>query len=268
MQVAIIKPHMKKEFWIIFSVAVAVILALTAVFIYLVPYVSTPEHIRRPALEHLHFRTQIVVDGQAVDFSHDRFQQPETGSCSEAVSKTPIDFHDNLDQMTHIHWKSMTGGELLKYYGWNEVGGQSESLGYRFDQGAMPVSVPIHGKVLPEVPITDAFYVYIGNENSYQRKDWNDFLHQDFEAFFGKKSNLNITASLNWLDGLLFKRAAAHGGINDGHEGDEPTAEELQQINNLIGNVVIFVQPDEPSSLEVKDRFKNLVPLQNSTCGG
>jgi hypothetical protein len=43
--------------------------------------------------------------------------------------------------------------------------------------------------------------------------------------------------------------------------------EELTRINNVIGNVVIFTQEEEPTKEQVKARFDNLVPLHDSTCG-
>ena len=108
---------MRKKPWIIGgSILAAIVLAVIGTYSYL--YASTPAHIRNPQIEHYHFRTQIIVDGQPVDFSNDEYQQDyDKGSCSAEVSETPIDFHDHMDQMTHIHWDGMTGGEFLKYFG-------------------------------------------------------------------------------------------------------------------------------------------------------
>ena len=55
----------------------------------------------------------------------------------------------------------------------------------------------------------------------------------------------------------------------DGHSEDSDKSEdELKRINNLIGNVVIFAQDTEPTSEQITERFSNLVPLHDSTCGG
>ena len=112
--------------------AIAILVALAALaYGYL--YVSTPAAIRKPGVEHFHFRTQIIVDGKAVDFSQDKFQQEKPGACVAAITAAPFHFHDNEDQMAHIHWDGMTGGQFLKYYGWNFIGGSDSSLGWRFD---------------------------------------------------------------------------------------------------------------------------------------
>ena len=238
-------------------------------------YVSTPAHIRNPAFEHYHIRTQIVVDSRAVDFSTDEFQKEyDASTCSTGLTGQPIDFHDNVDQMTHIHWNGITGGEFLKYYGWNFIGGKSDSLGRRFDQGFMRMhDVQRYGSLLPDIPEKANFYIYTGDENGYKQKDWNNFLNQDLELFFNKKSNVNQdeqASGINLTD-WLFPKAYAHGDVIDEHkESDdkELSNEELSRINNLIGNVVIFVQQDQPTDEQVQARFDNLVPLHSSTCGG
>lgn len=246
---------------------IGVLLLLGGLYGYL--FVSTPEHIRKPAYQHYHFRTQVLVDGKAVDFSKDEFQEETVASttCSAAVGSVPIDFHDKMDQMTHVHWSGMTGGEFLKYFGWNFIGGSDDLLGRRYDAGLMPNSVKIYGKLLPTTSEKTKFYVYVGNKDSYQQKNWDDFLKQDLETFFGKKSNIghNEVSYFNVMD-WLFPKVSAHGGVMDEHLSDK-SEEELTRINNLIGNVVIFAQEKEPTQEQIKARFNHLVPLRESTCG-
>lgn len=237
-------------------------------------YASTPEHIRNPSYEHYHLRTQIIADGQAVDFSEDQFQVDyDASTCSAELSEQPIDFHDNEDQMTHIHWSGITGGELLKYYGWNFIGGEDDSLGRRYDQGMMRMPhADTYGDLLPDISQNSNFYIYVGDEFGYEQKEWNDFLNTDLEVFFGTKSFLNNedVSGFNIL-GLFSARAYAHGGVDDGDEEISPNEsdeERLTRINNLIGNVVIFSQEKEPTEEQVRERFENLVPLHDSTCGG
>ena len=247
---------------------VAVVVLVGGVYGYL--YASTPEHIRKPTYQHYHFRTQLIADGKAVDFSKDEFQKETVTSttCSAAVGGVPIDFHDKMDQLTHVHWNGMTGGEFLKYFGWNYIGGSDGVLGRRYDAGVMPQSVKIYGNLLPSVPSKDNFYVYVGDKNSYQQKRWDDFLNKDIETFFGKKSNighseeLSSSGVLNWL----FPKAYAHGEVMDEHPSSK-SEEELTRINNVVGNVVIFAQEKEPTKEQRKARFDNLVPLHDSTCG-
>lgn len=258
----------KKVAAYVFVTVAAVMVLVGGVYGYL--YASIPEHIRKPTFQHYHFRSQILVDGKAVDFSKDEFQE-ETGTattCNAAVGGVPMDFHDKMDQLAHVHWNGMTGGEFLKYFGWNFIGGSDELLGRRYDAGVMPQSVKIYGKLLPSLPDKANFFVYVGDKNSYQQKSWNDFLNQNLETFFGKKSNIGHSdeVSSNTVLDWLFPKAYAHGEVMDEHPSIK-SEEELTRINNVIGNVVIFTQEEEPTKEQVKALFDNLVPLHDSTCG-
>lgn len=258
----------KKAIIIIVGILATAVLLTGGVYGYL--YVSTPEYIRKPSYQHYHFRTQILVDGKAVDFSKDEFQKviATSKTCSAEVGSVPIDFHDKMDQLTHVHWNGMTGGEFLKYFGWNFSGGSGELLGWRYDDGLIPNSVKIYGKLLPSISKKTNFYVYIGDRKDYQQKSWNDFLNQDLETFFGKKSNIGHSEELSFRNVLnwLFPKASAHGDEIDEHPSSK-SEEELTRINNLVGNVVIFAQDKEPTKEQIKGRFDKLVPLHQSTCG-
>lgn len=254
----------------IYAASIVAALAVLAGGTYGYLYASTPEHIRKPTYQHYHFRTQILVDGKAVDFSKDEFQKETVASttCSAAVGGIPIDFHDKMDQLTHVHWNGMTGGEFLKYFGWNFTGGNDETLGRRYDAGVMPQSVKIYGKLLPALPDKASYFVYAGDKDSYQQKSWDDFLNQNLETFFGKKSNIGHSEEVttNTVLDWLFPKAYAHGEVMDEHPSSK-SEEELTRINNVIGNVVIFAQEKEPTKEQIKARFDNLVPLHDSTCG-
>jgi hypothetical protein len=239
-------------------------------------YAASPVVIRNPKMEHYHFRMQILVNGKAEDFSSKTYQ---TGyakdNCNANLPEQPIHFHDNKDQFTHIHWEGMTGGMVLKYYGWNFIGGMDNALGYKLDNLKDPQKVTTHGDYLPEIPKDGKFYIYTGDEKSYQEKNFDDFKKQDLEQFFGKTSNspaheLNKQQS-SLLDGL-FPKAYAHGDEDHGTPSTTPApeteVEKLTRINNLLGNMVIFVQKDTPTDAQIKERFNKLEPLSDSTCGG
>lgn len=242
-------------------------------------YAQSPEVIRQPTFEHYHFRMQIIAGGNAEDFGAKKYQ---TGyvkdQCNANLAEQPIHFHDNKDQFTHIHWKGMTGGMVMKYYGWNYIGGLNNALGYKVDDLASIQKVTTHGDYLPGEPKQKEFYIYVGDENVYTQRNFDDWKNKDLEDFFGVKSNVpaeevSRTSQKSVLD-MLFPSAYAHGTPDDadGDDGTGPAAEtqdeKLTRINNLLGNVVIFVQKDAPSQQQIKDRFADLEPLTESTCGG
>lgn len=238
-------------------------------------YAASPAVIRNPKFEHYHFRTQIIVNGKAENFAEDKYQQDYAkDQCNANLPEQPIHFHDGKDQFTHIHWEGMTGGMVMKYYGWNYIGGIKNALGYKLDDLGDIQKVNSHGNFLPAVPKDAQFYVYTGDENGYKERSFDDWKSKDLEEFFGVTSNSPAhetnKGKSSSLNNKLFPKAYAHGTANDadGDDGDETQDEKLTRINNLLGNVVIFAQKDKPTDQQVKDRFNDLEPLSESTCGG
>lgn len=247
-------------------------------------FASSPGVIRDPKLEHYHFRMQVLVNGKAEDFGTKGYQ---TGyakdQCNANLPEQPIHFHDNKDQFVHIHWEGMTGGMVMKYYGWNYIGGMDNALGYKLDKLSDPQKVTTHGNYLPSIPEDSKFFVYSGNVGEYKERKFDDWKNQDLEQFFNTTSNfpahnMNKQQTSNIQD-KIFPKAYAHGTADDadGNDSENTTTtvqgaasdqEELKRINNLVGNVVIFVQKDKPTDQQIKDRFNQLEPLSDSTCGG
>lgn len=254
---------------VIFSILMALAgFALLAAYMFAV----TPAAIRNPRLDHAHFRLVLIVNGNSVNFAEEKFQKQSQAFCTDELSEDPIHFHDHKDQFVHLHWKGVTGGLVLKNYGWNLIGGKDGLLGYRADRLPLQNRVPIYGNVLPELPADARLWVYAGKPGDYRLRDTNDFLVQDLETFLGRKSNVSAGQS-DLLRDLLFTRAAAHEG-HDHAAPAEPahdlpkTQEELSVINNLLGNVVVFAQKDKPRDVQIKDAFDRLEPLTESSCGG
>jgi hypothetical protein len=242
------------------------VLAVTSGLSY--AFASSPEAIRKPAFEHLHFRLMMSVDGKKINFADAKYQQGYSAdNCNVGLTTSPIHFHDNKDQFVHIHWKNLTGGMVLKYYGLNRIGGVDGMLGTRFDHFPDLQTVPVHGIKVPQPKDSSNLYVYTGDEKSYQERQADDFLRQDLETFFNKQSNVKPDEAVSWLD-RLFPKAAAHAGHP--HEPGQPTGDirDLEEIQNLLGNVVIFVQPGKPSEQQIKQRFATMEPLSDSACAG
>ncbi|HYG84416.1 MAG TPA: hypothetical protein VD907_06095 [Verrucomicrobiae bacterium] len=270
-------PKLKRGLKKPIKLALAIAAALLLIPLFYVTYIffSSPAAIRNPQLEHYHFRMQVLVNGKAENFAASKYQQDYVkGQCSANLPKEPIHFHDNQDQLVHIHWAGMTGGMVMKYYGWDYIGGIDKALGYRLDNVFDIQKVSIHGNLLPAVPNDTSFYVYTGDENGYQEKSFNDWKTQDLEQFFGTASNFPAFSpketGLSWID-KIFPKAHAHASESHNHEsahGKETSQEKLTRINNLIGNVVLFVQKDKPTNQQVQERFSDLEPLSESTCGG
>jgi len=236
--------------WLVAITVTIVVLAAAGIGLV---YALSPEAIRHPESTHYHLRLQVISDGRAVNFA-DKAYQTEFNKdiCTAKLTNEPIHFHDEADQFVHIHWAHISGGLLLKNYGWNLVGGLPGLLGVRFDQSPRIKPVAIHGDALPKVLEGDRYYVYTGDADSYKARSWKDFLSQDVNVFMGHAS-VSTRSFWDWL----VPAASAHG--------DD---EALTELNHVVGNIVIFAQRDKPTETQVRARFDHLVPLPESSCGG
>jgi hypothetical protein len=257
----------------IFMVVLTSLIILAGATWFVFAKVLSTDTIDYPKVDHLHFRMQYIYHGNEVSLADPKYQVPyEKNQCTGGITDAPIHLHDNVDQIVHVHWQGLTGGQVLKYYGVNYIGGLDSILGYRFDElknnPPQFVSVPVFTNSLPKPESGDQLYVYSGDKDNFTKRSTDDWLHQTLETFFGQKSLLS-TGDLNQniLGGVLVNAATTDTTTTTSTTA-QPTEEELKQINNFIGNVVIFVQKDEPTNDQVKQRFDNLVPLPLSTCGG
>ena len=415
----------------ILTILLGVLSILTSLILGFV-LIITPTNLAFPKMDHAHFRLQFVFLGQREDFGSPRYQVDYIKDvCSGALTESPIHFHDNLDQMVHLHWQKITGGQVLKFYGLNKIGGLDGSMGYKIDQSSkfqLPINIPIHNMGLPKGRSGDQFFVYTGDKNGFIKRKIEDFLWQDLETFLGQNSiireqnakqtflesdkqnenyaktakladsnsnsqksfsnskiresgqveksinpkldlnkienwqkensnsetknsqknqnleNSKITDFNNFWKNMGNVPVEAHVGQShatltesEQHEANEKieikekaeinrknnqvnsqnissldlqnsqssvsqnlatnsgnsqistknsqnsnqnlqnslstnssqkTEEELKKINNLLGNIVIFVQPNEPTTDQIQARFNKLVPLGESVCGG
>jgi putative lipase involved disintegration of autophagic bodies len=242
----------------------------------LVVFVSTPNSIKYPQYDHAHFRLDYIYHGKAENFSSDKYQLGYSkDSCTADLAKEPFHFHDNKNNFVHLHWQSMTGGQVLKYYGFNKIDLIDQYLGIRLDLiPQLKINfTPIHANVLPKPTEKDKIYVYSGKPESYTKRELNDFLFQDLEKFFNTKSSIKETLDKEKQINYFTIQAQAHSDevektIVQSDANPPKTEEELKEINNLLGDVIIFVQESEPKPGEIKERLSKLEPLSLSTCGG
>jgi hypothetical protein len=286
------------------------------------------DNISFPQKDHSHFRIKYIFNGQEENFGSPRYQTDYTKDiCDGSLTESPLHFHDNKADYQHQHWTKNTGGQFLKFYGLNFIGGLDGFMGFKIDQLPKITPVPIYGKHLPEPRKGDTFWVYTGLESNgkweIKNRKFADFVDQDFETFFGTESQVRKDLEKYDVGFFDFKNilgivAEAHSGeqhdtldeeakhvlelaekqnteklnnlateissdfakdkvqtssssipqVQIQPEYDTVTGQELKSINNFLGDVVIFVQPGEPTQDQVQARFQSMVKLDKSTCGG
>jgi hypothetical protein len=265
--------------WIYFAGGLSLCLIAGYSLLYFV--FSSPTY-AYPKTDHYHFRFQLVQGGKAFDFSQAEFQKEQpAGACKGGLLDEPFHFHDVEDQLVHVHWMDVTGKQFMEYYGYNQPPAEKNTIvGYRLDTlWKFPpsiTSVVSESNALSSISTNSTKWIYTGDETGFTNRKWADFYNQDINVFFGKKSQYRIdqeSKKTSWLETTVL----AHGGVIDNDEvtsqaGTGPTKsfskQELETINDLVGNIVIFVQDKEPSPEEITAKFKNLIPLKDSVCGG
>jgi hypothetical protein len=268
---------------------IAIILAIFILFPLIgysyIRFGLSQDNISYPAKDHAHFRMQYVYHGTIENFADAKYQTPyDKGQCDGSLTKEPIHLHDTKNQIVHLHWARITGGEVLKNYGLNLIGGQDDKLGYQlYELTKFKVTpIPIFGKVLPQPESGDKLWFYSGEKDNFKSRTIEEFKSQDMEKFFGVTSQERLDQE-KYGDKISFfssVKVLAHGDSSN-HDKElannsttsttsqaPKTEEELKQINNLLGNVVIFVQSTEPTQDQIKRQFDVLEPLSPSTCGG
>lgn len=248
-------------------IASIIFIAISGLYIANV-YTLTPSHIRKPVVDHYHLRMQLFVDGEYIDFSADKFQEPyEAGQCDESLPISPIHFHDNKDQYIHIHWDGITGGEVLKNYGINRIDGLEQGLGYRTDLGIIPQKVKIHGNIINDTKKT-IFIYQVEESGEIRLRNTQEFLNQDLETFFGIKSSISKQREeaelLSFLPNFT-PTVFAHDG---GPKSSSKSEAELKKLNDVLGDLIVFIQDEEPTQDDVLKHVDNFVELDESTCGG
>jgi hypothetical protein len=257
-----------------------------------------------PKLDHSHIRMAYIYQGQAENFGTPRYQLDYIKDvCGGSLSESPIHFHDNRDNLVHLHWQKVSGGQILKFYGLNLIGGLDNYMGLKIDDilKAKLTLIPIHSVSLPK---TKNLFVYIQKDGVIIKKNTQDFLNQDLETFFGQNSQtrLDFEEAKKQSELFLEIKTKAHAEIEhlnqteeQKHEAEQKLIEkekvelerkntqaildnlvkkqttdqtELKKVNNLLGDVVIFAQEIEPNVEQIKARFDDLVPLSDSVCGG
>jgi hypothetical protein len=276
----------------IISFLLLVVILFPIVGYSIVRFGLSQDNISYPAKDHAHFRMQYIYRGKAENFADTKYQTPyEKGLCDANLSKEPMHLHDNKDQVVHLHWAKVTGGQILKNYGLNLIGGQDDKLGYQlYELTKFNVTpIPIFGKALPQPESNDKLWIYSGEKDNFKTRSIEEFKNQDMETFFGTVSQERLDQEKYGEKISFFKpvKVSAHGESSEhakelvvnstaqnGETGSplqnnqNKTEEELKEINNLLGNVVIFVQATEPTQDQVKRQFDVLEPLSLSTCGG
>jgi hypothetical protein len=228
--------------------------------------ISRP-HFNSPVGTYYRIRLQVIIDSIPVNFSEGSFksQGSNTDPCGEKLTKEPVYIETDKSQILRVHWEGITGGEILKYFGLNYIGGFDDTLGYRFDKAPSISPIKIHGSNISKPNINNKMYIYKGNQQDFFQVEQQDFLFQDLEFILKKSKIRQKHDSLN--KNSIFGNIPVFGENSDQlNLNPQFTEGQLNELNNLIGNLVVFIQPGKPTTDQVAERFSKLEPLSSTVC--
>jgi hypothetical protein len=243
--------------WIVLFLSLLTIVSTMGLFAF-TTFVSRP-YFNNPQFTNYHLRLQLVYDGQLIPFTNQNIQEiNEFKVCDLSLLTKPIYQNSFNSELFQVNWEGITGGEILKYYGLNLVGGSDNTLGYRFSGLSKPQAIETLKGISVKPTKQQKTFVYQNRQDGYTKIDPLDFLFKDIEVVV-KKSNIRLQREQSQPNNFF--------GIKTLAQSEKPVVQQQEFESNLsldydlIGNVVVFVEDSEPSEDRIIDRFNNFIPL-------
>ena len=206
-------------------------------------------------------RMQVVIEGVPVDFSQQAYQTKLDETVCGELSTRPVAFHGGQEQWLHVYWRDLSGSTILRNYGYKNYAPFENYLGVRADQFPQFTPVSIHGNILPETSPAAQLYVYTGDQFGYTRRDESLFLEQPLEDF------LDDVIPGTPMNALQIQGNAQEEALGPSQQRDLQADEaERARPLDVLGNVVIFIQTQEPTEAAIIERFLTLTSREPTTC--
>lgn len=172
---------------------------------------ASPRPITFPKKAEYQARLQIVVEGDAIDFSQQPFQNNALELCSNDIIDRPFGVYEGNSQIIHMHWENLTGANLLRNYGFKNTGPFENYLGVNLNNFPDYEPISIQGNLITTPEETFEYYVYTGNQFTYTRRDETEFLNRSIKDLLTRE----LGEKYNWLSNI---NAHAQIGVESGED--------------------------------------------------
>ena len=249
---------MKLIYKLLLTILVLVIISTSTLFL------ITPKHLKNPSLDHQHLRLKLLVNGKRIDFGSQEYQKEfDKSICDNKLSSEPFHFHDNLDQYLHLHWKGLTGGDMLTYLNINnKLRANLRTLAFRFDY--FPQLQRIR-TLEPKLDIEKGSSIQI-YFRGYQQEQISKINIDMFKSTAITDLNKKVYSAYNKNEANNTNVAYAHEGEDD--SDNQAVDSEKQKIESLLGDFVIVINKEEIKDNELKQLFTDWIDIPESVCGG
>ena len=247
---------------VLFYICIVCITVLLGVIFLSYTVISRP-HLIKPVATFFKLKMRIHYQKTPLELTQNDITDQSNSNCNLVVTEKPFYLDKDKKNVVQVRWEGMTGGELLKYYGFNYLSGLNDLIGVQY-RGPFDIK-PIRPLSISKPTASDILYVYTGSGKDFKLLNSQNFLYQDLENTL-KKSRLRtkrekesskltlytISVSGEESLGLALKPQLTDGQLND--------------INNILGSLEIFIQQDAPSNTDIINSFNSMERLSSESC--
>jgi hypothetical protein len=220
-----------------------------------------------PRYEYAHVRMRIFTGTKEIDvrdvFSGYTFFR---GACSGVVQSDPFGTVKKDPHSIRLMWKGLTGRDVFMYLGIRtNKKPQSDTLGYafHFPQFTKIVS-PSRAISLPEATPETAF-IFVRSGDGFIERSLSTWLHGSLETNLGRNSQIK----LSWFSSIAFAHEE-ETEINTSSANPfiiVQEQEEARVLNNILGDMVIFLnQNTRPTNEEIEAIFNSFPLITGGLC--
>jgi hypothetical protein len=260
-------------FWIVLVVTIVGFLGFSF---------ASPMSVSFPKKETSQIRLLLSIDGNQTNFSTPQFQKPISQLCNQDISPYPIGAYNQSSQVLNLHWKDMTGSNILRYYGFNNKGPFKGYMGVNLTNFPNYEAVPILGELLPAPKEDYNYFVYTGNQYSYTQRKRSEFLNKSItDLLDSSNSSKNSIISINTnaqvskeknenIDKEIIINQTPPIPVSS-EESSQPSsiqtpAQPKPEEDTVLGTIVVFIQKNEPTQEQVMLKFTNLEQAPVNLC--
>ena len=249
----------KRTLFYICIVCITVLLG----FIFLSYTVVSRPHLIKPVATFFKLKTRIYYQKTPLELTQNDIADQSNSNCGLAVTEKPFYLDKDKKNVVQVRWEGMTGGELLKYYGFNYLSGLNDLIGVQY-RGPFDIK-PVRPLAVSKLTSSDLLYIYSGSDKDFKLLNSQNFLYQDLENTI-KKSRLR-TKREKESSKLILDTISVSGEESSGLTLEPQLTEgQLNDINNIVGSLAIFIQRDTPSNTDVINSFNSMERLSSESC--
>lgn len=258
------------------------ILLLATIVVIVVLFLSVSDNnITFPKTTHTHAMIKFYNNGSIYKTNLFNAMSPSDQTlCSGLITSEPIHFHDNVEDIIHLHWDNITGGQVLKYLGANYIGGFNNLMGIRLDRLNKYKITPIYTKDKALKPYPESLvkiYIKKVSSTNYEKVSLSDFIKLELSSLDPSYKPTAINNNiLSNPKNYLWSKARAHNdegdldGDGSSSNSSQSKASKPSSLSSVALPHILFYtnQVDDISEEQLQKDDASFTSTIDSQCNG